>query len=447
MKLKAFLCAALLALGFHADATVTGFYSATPDCAGPSTVGYKPGGPTFQVSLCMSTEFESVCGATFQPQAANAGESGLFRIVARDLAPAYADPNAPFINYPVPITYPAQSVDFGGTVSSGNPPSPGTNQLLATFTLEALAGATNLQYAIGLSSISNVAIDGVNCFDQPHDAPINATLTLARNDLSTDPPRLSNLSTRGQVQTGSDVMIGGFVISGANPKTVLIRAIGPSLTQFGVPGALSDPQVSLVRISDNATIATNDNWQSSPNASDIQATGLAPLNPAESALYVTLQPGAYTAVVSGVNGATGVGLVEVYEINQPGTPLINLSTRGKVLTGSDVMIGGFVVTGDGSQTVLIRAIGPTLSQFGVPNVLADPQITLVRIADNAVIATNNNWQTASNLGQLQATGLAPSNALEPAILITLQPGAYTAVVSGVNNGTGTALIEVYKIGN
>jgi len=118
-----------------------------------------------------------------------------------------------------------------------------------------------------------------------------------------------------------------------------------------------------------------------------------------------------------------------------------------VLTGNDVMIGGFVVTGSGSQTVLIRAIGPTLTQYGVPGALADPQITLVRISDNATIATNDNWQTAPNLAQLQATGLAPANALEPAILITLQPGPYTAIVSGVNNGTGTALIEVYKIGN
>ena len=159
----------------------------------------------------------------------------------------------------------------------------------------------------------------------------------------------------------------------------------------------------------------------------------------------TLPPGPYTAVVSGVGGVTGVGLVEVYEVDQPDTPLINISTRGLVGTNFDVMIGGFVVQGSGSQTVAIRAIGPSLTQFGITGALANPTMQLVRISDNTVIATNDDWQTAANAAQLQSAGFAPGNPLESAILMTLQPGAYTAVVSGVGGTSGVGLVEVYKV--
>jgi hypothetical protein len=178
-----------------------------------------------------------------------------------------------------------------------------------------------------------------------------------------DPPRLANISTRGQVQTGFDVMIGGFAISGSAAKTVVVRAIGPSLASYGVPGSLPNPQLQIVRQSDGTTIATNDDWQSHANAAQVQAAGFAPAHPLESAIYITLPPGLYTAVVSGTGGVSGVGLVEVYEVDQPAVPLINISTRGKVQTGSDVMIGGFVVFGSGTQTVIIRAIGPSLTKL------------------------------------------------------------------------------------
>jgi len=141
-----------------------------------------------------------------------------------------------------------------------------------------------------------------------------------------------------------------------------------------------------------------------------------------------------------------VGLVEVYEVDQPATPLINISTRGKVQTGFDVMIGGFVVQGSGSQTVVIRAIGPSLAQFGITGALQNPTMQLVRISDNTTIASNDDWQSASNAAQIQSSGFAPSHPNEAAIIITLQPGAYTAIVSGVNGGSGTGLIEVYKVG-
>jgi hypothetical protein len=272
---------------------------------------------------------------------------------------------------------------------------------------------------------------------------MDAARAVTATFIDPNPPRLANISTRGQVQTGFDVMIGGFVISGASAKTVVIRAIGPSLANFGVSGALANPTLQLVRSSDNSVIATNDDWGGATNASVIQSSGFAPSHPLESAIYVSLVPGAYTAIVSGVNNATGVGLVEVYEVDHPEVGLINISTRGKVQTGFDVMIGGFVVQGSGPQSVVIRAIGPSLANFGVSGALANPTLQLVRMSDGATIATNDDWGSASNAAQIQSSGFAPSNALESAILMSLPPGAYTAIVSGVNNGTGVGLIEVY----
>jgi len=241
-------------------------------------------------------------------------------------------------------------------------------------------------------------------------------------------------------------MIGGFVINGSVPKTVVVRAIGPSLTNFGVTGALADPQLQLVRSSDQVTLASNDSWGSAANAALISTSGFAPSNSLEAAIYTALPPGGYSAIVTGVGGGTGVGLVEVYEVDQPATPLVNISTRGKVLTGVDVMIGGFVIQGNGPQTVVVRAIGPSLANFGVSGALANPQIQLVRSSDNSVIASNDDWGSDANASLVQSSGFAPSNPLESAIYITLQPGAYSAIVSGVGGGTGTGLIEVYKVG-
>ena len=254
---------------------------------------------------------------------------------------------------------------------------------------------------------------------------------------------LSNMSTRGPVLTGNDVMIAGFIIGGSTQKTVVINVAGPSLAAFGITNPLANPTLTLVRSSDQAVIATNDNWGSAANAAQIQASGFAPSNPLEPAILITLQPGAYTAIVSGVGGGTGTGLVAVFEVDHPEVPLVNVATRGQVLTGNDVMIGGFVIRGSTSQTVVVTAQGPSLAAYGITNPLANPTLTLVRSSDNAVIATNDNWGSASNAVQIQASGFAPSNPLEPAILITLQPGAYTAILSGAGGGTGTGIIAVY----
>jgi hypothetical protein len=224
-----------------------------------------------------------------------------------------------------------------------------------------------------------------------------------------------------------------------------VRARGPSLVPFGITNALADPLLQLVRSSDQVGIATNDNWGSAANAAQITASGFAPSHNLESAILVNLPPGAYTAIVSGVGGGTGVGIVEVFELDNLDVPLANISTRGRVLTGNDVMIGGFVVQGSGPQRVVIRARGPSLVPFGITNALADPTLQLVRSADQVTLATNDDWRTASNASDISTSGFAPSDSKESAILLTLDPGAYTAVVSGVGGGTGVGIVEVFVL--
>jgi hypothetical protein len=301
------------------------------------------------------------------------------------------------------------------------------------------AGLTGATCIASPTTTTSYSVVGSNAAGAGNVAAATVTVTASG-------ARLANLSTRVQVLQGDDVMIGGFVISGAAPKTVVVRAIGPSLAGYGVAGSLPNPQLRLVRSSDHAVIAANDDWATDQNAGLLASSGLAPSNTLESALYVSLAPGVYTAIVSGVLGATGVGLVEIYEVDHPEVALINISTRGKVSQGFDVMIGGFVILGEGSQTVVVRAIGPSLASYGVSGTLANPKLQLVRMSDNTTLANNDDWGNATNANDIANSGFAPSNALESAILVTLQPGAYTAIVSGVNEGTGVGLIEVYKVG-
>jgi hypothetical protein len=196
---------------------------------------------------------------------------------------------------------------------------------------------------------------------------------------------------------------------------------------------------------DGSVIAANDDWATDANAGLLSAAGLAPPNANESALYVTLPPGAYGAIVSGVNGTTGVALVEIYEVDHPEVPLINISTRGKVLTGDNVMIGGFVVNGSGSQTLVVRGLGPSLAGAGINGALPNPTLTLVRASDGATIAVNDDWQSSPDAQRISTAGLAPSDPLESAIYVTLPPGAYGAILSGANGTTGTGLVEVYTV--
>ncbi len=255
---------------------------------------------------------------------------------------------------------------------------------------------------------------------------------------------LVNVSTRAQVGTGENVVIGGFVISGSTQKTVLVRGIGPSLTALGVTGALSNPTLTLFN-SAGAAVGSNDDWRSTQEA-QINGTGKAPTNDRESALLINLNPGTYTAVLAGVSGESGVGLVEVYDIDPQSAPVsrpVNVSTRARVLTGSNSLIGGFVIDGTRTRRVIIRAIGPTLTAFGVQGALADPTLTVFN-AQGQTIASNDDWKSTQQ-AEIAATRFAPSNDTESAIVLTLNPGPYTAIVNGKNGATGVALVEVYDL--
>jgi hypothetical protein len=257
-----------------------------------------------------------------------------------------------------------------------------------------------------------------------------------------------NLSTRMLVQTGDNAGIGGFIITGSSPKHLLLRAIGPSLTGFGISNALADPVLELHGPAGFVTV-TDDNWRDDPaQQAAIQATGIAPSNNLESAIDVTLNPGSYTAVLTGKNNTSGVALVEVYDLNQAApSKLANLSTRAFIGTGSDLVIAGFILGGNsGSDRIVARGIGPSLTASGVPNPLANPNLEL-RDSNGALVMANNDWQdNAAQAAELTAAGLAPTNQLESGIAATLPPGAYTALLSGRNNGTGIGLVEVYDRG-
>jgi hypothetical protein len=257
-------------------------------------------------------------------------------------------------------------------------------------------------------------------------------------------PQALNLSTRGFVSSGDNVLIGGFIITGTDPKTVVLRGLGPSLSSFGLSGVLSDPVLSLYN-SSNTLIATNDNWQSDPHNADIQNNGLAPPHLLESATFQTLAPGAYTVVVSGKNSAQGTGLVELYDLSpESNSTLSNMSTRGSVGTGDNVLISGFIVGDVGSATVIVRALGPSLTSHGVSGVLSDPTLTIYDSTGTA-IASNDNWQSDPHYDEIQKNGLAPPNSLESALVLHLPAGAYTAIVSGADGGTGIGLAEVYTL--
>jgi hypothetical protein len=258
-------------------------------------------------------------------------------------------------------------------------------------------------------------------------------------------PTLLNISTRLRVLTGDNVLIGGFIVTGTESKKVIVRAIGPSLGAFGVVGAPADPTLELHE--PDGTIVTNDNWKDTQEA-EIIATTIQPTNDLESAIVATLVPGAYTAIVSGKNGGTGVGLVEAYDLDQTAaSQLANVSTRGFVDTGNNVMIGGFIVgggaAGSASTSVIVRGIGPSLGTFGVAGALADPMLEL-HDSNGATLASNDNWRDTQE-AEIIATTIPPTDDLESAIVATLAPGAYTAIVSGVNDTTGVGLVEAYNL--
>ena len=295
-------------------------------------------------------------------------------------------------------------------------PVPGNGNYTATFSG---AGVTTRQIPVAV----------VNNLNSKLDYETGAVVSGA-------PTSLANISTRLRVETGENVAIGGFIVSGTQPKRVIVRAIGPSLP---VAGKLADTTLELV--GPNGVIATNDNWRTT-QAADIIASTVAPTNDLESAIVATLPANntGYTAIMRGANGSTGVGLVEIYDLNRTDdSKLANISTRGLVQTGENVVIGGFILVGAESRRLIVRAIGPA-----VPGRLVDPTLELFN-ANGTLLASNDNWRETQQ-AEIIATTVAPTNDLESAIVITLPAAAATtAVVRGKNDSTGVALVEIFAL--
>jgi hypothetical protein len=287
--------------------------------------------------------------------------------------------------------------------------------------------------------------------------PSTLDLAIQQIDFKLDPipamisePSISqNISTRAEVGLDTHVLIGGFIITGTDQKTVILRGIGPSLAVQGINGVLADPVLEL-HDSTGATIATNDNWMdlTAEEQVTLNDNDLAPVEDAESALVMTLDPGQYTFILRGANNTTGVGLVEGYDIDDGTTDsqFGNISTRGFVEIGESQMIGGFILGGGGGgfSTVVVRAIGASLADNGIVDPLADPFLELHN-GDGDVIDSNDNWMDDPNMQQVSDAGLAPEDPNEAALYKILPAGEYTAVVSGVGDTTGVALVESYNL--
>jgi hypothetical protein len=251
---------------------------------------------------------------------------------------------------------------------------------------------------------------------------------------------LLNVSTRVRVDDGASVMIGGFIITGDMAKKVVLRAIGPSLASVGVPNALSDPVLELYD-SAGRLIAQNDDCSSIPPS--LIPDGLQPLNGKESLITATLPPGAYTGILRGVDGASGVGLFELFDLDQASSRLSNISTRGDVGLGNDVMIGGFIIGGDEATKVIVRALGPSLAGSGISDPLPNPLLELYD-SNGALIFANDDWR-ATQAQEITDSGFQPSDDREAAMIATLAPGGYTAMLHDAAAASGIALIEVYNL--
>ena len=273
---------------------------------------------------------------------------------------------------------------------------------------------------------------------------LTEAVTLDTNNVTSPtltPAQLLNISTRLNVQTVDNVAIAGFIITGNASKKVIVRGLGPSLP--GLNPLLADPMLEL-HGPNGALLISNDNWKESQQA-EIENSTLAPTNDAESAIVATLAPGNYTAILSGRNGTTGIGLVEMYDLDLASdSKLANISTRGFVQTGNNIMIAGFILgNGTAAEKVAVRAIGPSLT--GIANVLANPTLEL-HDGNGTLLISNDNWKDDANqAAEIVAAQMAPQNDLESAVVTTLPPGQYTAIIAGNNGGTGVGLAEVYHL--
>lgn len=450
------LIAALAALLSHASPAAAGILTVT---SGPT---FTPDAAFINNTITVDTTVVGglvrlVGGATITPDASNQVSIDLSGNYSADvgdlLSAAYSFTVDLNITTPVTYTLSGSAIVFGtpigfstsGTLMPGLHKYEGTSSAPAAF-LVATAGTYSATLTIDFGSVASPATAGLGTLD----------LTIQQIDVQLDPlPAMVeapsqplNISTRADVGTEDDVLIGGFIVTGTDPKQVVLRAVGPSLAVTGA-SLLADPFLEL-HDSTGALLATNDNWMDNSAADQMTLTdnNLVPTNDLESALVMTLDPGAYTAIVRGVNNTTGVALVEVYDINSASTDskLANISTRGDVGTVDNVMIGGFIVGGGGGgfSSVIVRGIGPSLASAGLTNVLADPMIEL-HDANGVTIASNDNWMDDPNMQSVIDNNLAPTDANESALFDILPAGAYTAILSGVGDTTGIGLVEAYNI--
>ena len=351
----------------------------------------------------------------------------------------------------------SQTVAPGGafTLSVGVA-GPGTLSYQWDLNGAPIAGATGAAYTVASATATNAGsytVAVTSASGSVKSSPAVVTVAAANPAAA----RLINISTRAQVGTGGSILIPGFVIGGSGTETLLIRADGPSLTAFGVPGALAAPSLVLTAQATGVTLATNTGWGTNSNPAQIASVAVQvgafalESGSADCAVIVTLQPGAYTVQVSGVGNTTGVALAEVYEVANTGTArLVNIATRAQVGTGGNIIIAGFVVSGSGSEELLVRGDGPSLTPFGVAGVLAEPSLSLLGSSQN-LVASNTGWGTSVSPSQIAGVAEAvgafsfAAGSADSAVVVSLPAGAYTAQVSGVNSATGVALVEVYEV--
>ena len=446
--------AALAALAASAGTVAAGTLTVT---SGPT---YEPPGAFSNTTIqaqSLRPETVRISGDTTVTPAPSSSATititGNFQASAGDRASgAYSFVIDSNVSFPATYELRGSATALGQTINFGTEGTvlPGLNQYRGEFTAPASfpisAGGTFtgfLRLNFGAAS-QNMAAG--------HEAVAAGTLgiSIEQFDFQIAPTNVSpiptaqllNISTRLAVQTGENVLIAGFIVTGNEPKQVMIRGIGPSLSASGVAGALEDP---LLALNDDAVI--NDNWKEGGQQQAIEDSGIAPTDEREAALIVTLEPGAHSAVLRGVDGTTGIGLIEVYDLSQAAdAKLANISSRGFVQTGNDVMIGGIILgpEANAATTVVVRAIGPSLSSAGVANPLANPTLEL-RDENGTLLAENDDWEDGSEADTIAERELAPQNAQESAVLAIPGPGNYTAIVSGVDNTVGVGLIEVYQL--
>jgi hypothetical protein len=346
-------------------------------------------------------------------------------------------PGAPGVN-----AGPDQFLEWPTNISLGGSVNDPSGRAAISWKLYSGPGGVSFANADQASTTATISGPGTYTFMLSADDSVHSVAYDAVVVRVTGRDALANLSTRVEIGTGSSVAIAGFIVTGNTAKQIVLRGLGPSLATAGVQGALADPVLDLYDAS-GILLATNNNWQQT-QAQALRDAKLAPADDLESAISAVLVPGAYTAILRGNANATGISLVEVYDLQtSAASKLGNMSTRGLAGIQQNVMICGTIVSGPDAARVVFRALGPSLAAAGVANPVSDPQLDLFD-SNGTRIASNNNWKD-SQQSAIAGAGLAPTNDLESAILADLAPGNYTAVVSSVNGSTGIALVEAYHL--